>query len=135
MEIECVINQNRGTTFTDNTALLSHIANELLPIIGTCHGFKLKAFFHSDRDSAENIIESLLKMPAIIRCSTVDLCLTMTGRIVNLSVDGIANWFVVDECHDAKKEKKERFLQIDTDRNRIRIQNTQDIWELLKTVC
>ena len=133
LEIDCVINQNGG--FTDHAALLSHIENELLPIIGTCRGFKLNASFYSDRDSAENIIESLLQMQPIIRCSTVHLCLIQTGPIVNLLVDVIANWLVVDECHDTKKKKEERFLHIDTDRNRIRIQNTQDIWELLKTVC
>ena len=133
LEIKCVINQTGGSTFTDHNAFLSHIENELLPIIGTCHGFKLNALFCSERDSAENIIESLLQMPAIIRCSTVDLYLTMTGRVVNLPVDVIANWLSY-ERHGAKKTKEERFLQILTTHDRIRIQNTKDIWELLKTV-
>ena len=99
--------------FSDHSMLLDFIRNRFLPICNLSRRYKFKIYFFSDKNSATEIIASILEMAEIKQCSNVEIGIT-TGNHEGLPIEEILNW--LEPSADVKKanlqNQKERFLKI-----------------------
>lgn len=91
IEFYAFIDRNYYRDFSGYSQLIEHIRNNLLPICNLSRGYKFYIGFGSDKNSAKNVIESLLQMPAIKQCSHVEFK-NFNGEKNQLPVDAISNW-------------------------------------------
>ena len=106
-----------SSDFHDNSMLLAHIGNELLPICNQCRAyefhisFPMLPLFAQDPSSA---ISSILKMEPVRHCYYVKLTLLGIDSQKALPVEAITNWFFhgVDDQKHKKQKVKEKVLSI-----------------------
>ena len=103
------INQNDPTCFTDHSVLLSYLDEQVLQLCNSSRGYEFQIHFHSDsdKDAGTNFISSLLQMPAISRCSNLEITLFFIEEAQQLPVETISDW-LNRKKHEA--EFHERFL-------------------------
>lgn len=123
------IDQNDGTAFNNHLQLLEYIRNQLLPICNSSRGYEFYIAFKSDNNYASNIIESLIQMQAIKRCSKIKIGI-VGGDQMYLPVKEISNWL---ESTNEIENKEEKLLVIEL-LGAQSIQNAQEIVDCLKTV-
>lgn len=86
-----------------------------LQICDSARGYKFQIYFFSDANVITNIIASILQMPQIERCSTVELEIILRwGVQMQLPVKAILNWLEnpADEMQINERKPKEKFLTI-----------------------
>lgn len=118
--------------FHDHTKLVEHICNEILPLCGSARCYKFNIALHTDKDSATKVIDSILQMPSVNRCSNVSFWFRDDG-IKGISVETISNWLfrIPDGNGEINCPKRHpRLLNIGL----IMLQNVMDIWDVLKQV-
>lgn len=131
IEFYAFIDRNYYRDFSGYSQLIEHIRNNLLPICNLSRGYKFYIGFGSDKNSAKNVIESLLQMPAIKQCSHVEFK-NFNGEKNQLPVDAISNWLErsADGIENKFQNTKEKFLEVKS----FGINNAQEMLEHLKTV-
>ena len=135
--IECAINgaefgfrgnvsstrrSGRLSDFTNDSMLLAHLEEELLPICNACRSYKFEIHFLSDYSSATNVIAKILQFGPIDGCSKIlfDLYSTQCFQIemIEMPVISIAHWLYrgpnSDTINTNGRVKKERILIIDS---------------------
>ena len=123
--------------FSDN-ALLECIRNRFLPICNSSRAYKFHIDFVCYKNTATNVIASILQMNEIKRCLTVEFhCSLWQNQPLaeKLAVEEIANWLKrsTDGIENIVQSRKERSLTIyfnGFDREH----NVRELLENLKTV-
>ena len=116
--------------FHDHTKLIEHIRNEILPLCGSARCYIFNIALHTDKDSAAKVIDSILQMPSVNRCSNVSFWFF---GIKGTSVETISNWLfrMSDGNGEINCPKRHpRLLKIGL----IMLQNVMDIWDALTQV-
>ena len=112
----CIIDQDDPTRFNDHSVLLDYLRNGLLPICDSSRQYEFSIQLNSDKNSAKEVIASILQFPQIIRCSNVGILLwRMSGNQIQLPIDVIAQWLNqhADRVELIDRTKQEKFLKID----------------------
>lgn len=147
IEFNADIYEHCHSYFSNHTQLLDYLRCRFLPIFfNSSHHYKFYFRFKSEGNSAANVIASILQMPEIKRCSTVEI--EIHSEEQRLPVDAIINWLEesaneMEINNGQNQNKKERFLKVIFFTwhwcwgNRIRnsgIQNAGEMLDHLKTV-
>lgn len=127
------IRQNNHSQFNNHSELLVYIRTRLLPICDYSRGYKFDINFKSDENSVPIVIESLLQMRTIMRCSKVQIVILCVGKF-QLPVEEISNWLEqLDGMENKVQSKKAKLLEIGFFDFHT-IQNTQEIIDRLQMV-
>ena len=137
LEIRAAISNVGRFCFSDN-ALLECIRNRFLPICNSSRAYKFHIDFVCYKNTATNVIASILQMNEIKRCLTVEFhCSLWQNQPLaeKLAVEEIANWLKrsTDGMENIVQSRKERSLTIyfnGFDREH----NVRELLENLKTV-
>ena len=134
VEFYVTIAQSQQKHFSDHSMLLEHIQNRWLSICNSSRGYKFGIVFLSDRNSATNVIASLLQMHEIKRCSHVEIIAKYSCEC-QLPVEVVSNWLELGDEAGKKFQNEERFLAIDIGNNvYYSIENARELYDHLKTV-
>lgn len=125
----------RHIYFDDHTKLVEHIRNEISLLCNSARCYKFNIALHTDKDSVAEVIDSILQMPSINRCSNVDFWLhdDFRGISVELPIETISNWLFRISDGNAEincPKSHPRLLEI----GKIMLQNVMDIWDALTQV-
>lgn len=122
ISLSCIVDQDDPTRFNDHSVLLDYLRNGLLPICDSSRQYEFSIHFKSDKNSAKEVIASILQFPQIIRCSNVGILLwRMSDNQIQLPIDVIAQWLNqhADLVELIDRTKQEKFLKIDLGRGKI----------------
>ena len=114
-----IYNNNSFRDFTDNSMLLTHLEEEMIPICNACRSYEFKIYFLSDYSSATNVIATILQFGPIDGCSKIlfDFRSHLPTEI-EIPVMSIVNWLnhsrSSDTINNNGQEKKKRILVIDS---------------------
>ena len=86
------INQANQACFRDHSILLTYLREQLLQICNSSRRYEFEIHFRSDKNAGTNFISSLLQMPAIIRCSNLEITLNHIEEAQQLPVETISDW-------------------------------------------
>ena len=86
------INQDDQSSFSDHSIFLSYLDEQLLKICNSSRRYEFEITFRSDKNAGTNFISSLLQMPAIIRCSNLEITLNHIEEAQQLPVETISDW-------------------------------------------
>ena len=122
-----------GVRLSESTyfKLLDHIKKELLPICNACCSYKFDINFNYNKDGVTTLIDSILHLEPVIRCSNVQFDCKMRAKWyggMQLPVAQILIWLLNP---DSIQMKKERILKISPES---RISNFGDMIDRLKKV-
>ena len=99
--------------FPSHQKVLEYLANELLPTFDSCRRYKFDLLFRKDADHAKEVIASLLGLPAVERCSNVEILFKFAED--ELPAEAILHWLNFNHPNDGEGRGKERFLSIEID--------------------
>ena len=127
------VKQNDSSQFNNHTTFLSYLRDEFLPICDSSRRYTFIVWFYSDENDATKVIDSILKMPQIARCSNVVIELYLIIDPIQLPVETIAQW--LNQQSDERiglfdQKKEEKFLTIFSHQ----IQNVLEVRDHLKKV-
>ena len=117
------IDKEKPSQFGDYSTLFNHIRDKLLPICDSSrqYSFFIDFDFGSDKTHRVNVIESILTIPQIVRCSNI---LIEVPNPLQLPVKAIAQW--LNQTDDRSRigvidgqKKQEKFLRIGTEHDKI----------------
>ena len=115
--------------FTDHSKLLNHVQEGLMPICNSSRGYNFKIWFYTNNNTGSKVAATILQMPAIARCSTLEINLNYIQEPIRLPVEAISNW--LHRRYDGTNEnRKELFLRFEV----YNIENIGDLYEHLKKV-
>ena len=121
--------QDNQDCFTDHSKLLDHVQEGLMPICNSLRGYSFNILFCTNKNTGSKVAATILQMPAIVRCSTLEICLHYIQDPIQLPVEAISNW--LHRKYDGTNEnRKELFLKIGA----YNIENIGDLYEHLKEV-
>ena len=108
------IDQNDQSDFNNHSTLVGYIQDEFLPVCDSSCLYKFDIEFYSDKNSGAKVIASILKMPQIIRCSSVEIGLWQISDPIQIPIEGIVQWLNQnnDRIGFIGKKKEEKFLKI-----------------------
>ena len=147
IEFNADIYEHCHSYFSNHTQLLDYLCYRFLPIFfNSSRHYKFYFRFKSDGNSAANVVASVLQMPEIRRCSTIEI--KIHSKEQKLPVDAIINFLEesADEMGNNNgqiQNKKERFLKVifptwhwywGNSIPRHGVQNTEEMLDHLKTV-
>ena len=135
IEPSTIISQDDRNYFNNHSTLINYLQNRLLSICDSARGYKFRISFRSDEDENDitNVIESILQIPTIERCSNVEIEIHCCWEVnKQLPVEMISNWLQksVDEMEINSRKQEEKLLTI----RMCDIQNTQEMIDHLKLV-
>ena len=89
-----IYNNNSFRDFTDNSMLLTHLEEEMIPICNACRSYKFEINFLSDHSSATNVIATILQFGPIDGCSKIlfDFRSQYLPTEIEIPVMSIVNW-------------------------------------------
>ena len=99
--------------FPTHQKVLEYLSNELLPTFDSCRRYKFDLLFRKDADHAKEVIASLLGLPAVERCSNVEILFKFAED--ELPAEAISHWLNFSQPNDGEGKGKERFLSIEID--------------------
>lgn len=116
--------------FNNQLSLLDYIQNRLLAFCDSSRGYEFE-ISDSDANAITNVIESILLMPPIRRCSVLKIRIHR-GEENQLPMEAISDWLEesVDEMQINARTPKEKYLEIRLNG----IQNAKELLEHLKMV-
>ena len=126
------IDRNDQACFSDHSKLLKYLS-EQLKIWNSSRGYNFSIFFNSEEEAAANVINSIIQMPQICRCSTLRIFLYWVSAPLLLPVEAISCWLnrsIGDGMNFIERTSKEIFLRIYADR----IQNVVEMCDHLAKV-
>lgn len=97
--------------FGDPTRLLAYVQHQLLPNFESANRYTFAIDFHSASLTASNTIALLLKIPQIIRCSTLEIQIYGVYRLFEVPVEAISNW-LNRPPNDDERTRRKRALRI-----------------------
>ena len=114
------IDESNASSFPSHTTMLDYLANELLPIFNSSRCCTFEVVFKSNRHSDANFVSSLLKLPSVVRKSTilVELEISINQRFVPsmsglcLPADVISKWLNHSSPEGLGRNEQIRFLRI-----------------------
>ena len=110
------INQNDPSQFRNHSTFLNKLRDEFLAICDSPLRYVFELSFYSDENSVTKVIESILKMPQIVRCSNVEICLGYVSNPIQLPVGEIVQWLNLktdpDRIELSAQKKEEKFFKI-----------------------
>ena len=119
------IDKEKPSQFGDYSTLLNHIRGELMPICDSSRQYSFFIDFGSDKTQRVNVIESILTIPQIVRCSNILIEVCQGANPLQLPVKAIAQW--LNQTDDRSRigviddqKKQEKFLRIGTEHDKIR---------------
>lgn len=134
VEFQASISQGTGH-FRDHSHFLDHFRHQFLPICNSSCSYAFNVHFYSDKNAVTNVIASLLWLPELRRCSSVEVRICYwkgsQGQQTLLPIEMISNW--LEKSHGAEmnvRKKKENFLKIRVDG----IQNAREMIDHLQMV-
>ena len=104
-----------GSGFRSRSNLFHHLRNELLPVCGSSRAYKFTICFESLETNRAALIESILQIPQIGRCSNVALDISDLCN-AQLPVEAIAQWLhqqSSDTNRISDPKRREKFLTIE----------------------
>ena len=128
------IGSNHQADFNNHSSLLHHLCHELLPIFDASHGYDFVVEFQSDRNSASNLVASIVQLPQVTRCSKVIFRLYTEPK--HLPIEAISNWL----SHKTHKKEDEIDGLINPQKRLLGIyslcciQNAREMCDYLKAV-
>ena len=129
------IDRNDPKNFGDHSKLLGYISEELLTICNSSRGYDFYIFLRTEEAEAEaNVINSIIQMPQICRCSNLRLDLWLVRQQKLLPVETISSWLnrtIGDRRFFIGRTPKEIFLRIYASG----IQNVMEMCDHLVEVC
>ena len=120
LNFDAEISRNYGSVFSSYSNLLHHLCDELLPICESSRAYKFTIHFQTTANTTV-IIESLLQIPQIGRCSNVRIKLSglwpWSNRYnLQLPVEAIAQW-LHQQSSDTNRiidpKRREKFFTIE----------------------
>ena len=127
------INRNDPKKFGDQSKLLVYLSEQFLKMFNLSRGYKFSICFHQEEEAAANVINSLIQMPQIRRCSNLHIILCCVPQ--PLPVDAISGWLnrtIGDGMNFiCRRTPREIFLQIYA----FSIQNVVEMCDHLVEVC
>ena len=128
---KCIVSEYETKQFSNHQTLIKYISERLLPICESSRKHSFTISFFADRNSASNIIASILQMSQICRCFGVDIGLIGTNP-TQLPIESISNWLNRNsDALEIRQKRKGSFLRIHAYKT---FQNIPEICDLLKTV-
>ena len=118
------IYRNDLSDFSDDSMLLAHIGNDLLPICNGCRAYEFHLSFLSEK-RAQTVISSILEMGPAKNCANVKFVILGIDQRTALPVESITNWFfhsVAEERKRKIREKKSLEIRMDGISNGAEIQ-------------
>ena len=116
-EFRCAVKSNNDSDFNDDSTLLKHIGNEILPIANDCRSYTFTIKLLLSYPSATNVSAKILQFGPIDGCSNVFFNLYQGGS-TELPINIIADWLNFNRNYNANTVDKngiatqERFLEI-----------------------
>ena len=104
------IDQEDQSDFSDHESLVIYLRDRLLPICDSSHRYVFDIFFKSEKNSAAEVISSILQICQVRSCSNVSIVLRVNSAI-RLPVEDISNWLSPKTNVCGKKEPN-RYLKI-----------------------
>ena len=87
------IDRNDPKNFGDQSKLLDYLSEELLKICNSSRGYDFTIYFRAEEARAgANVINSIIQMPQICRCSNLRIDLWLICLPVLLPVEAISSW-------------------------------------------
>ena len=131
-----IIDRNDLTKFSDHSKLLDYLSEHLLKICNSSREYDFYISFRTDEAGAgTNVINSIIQMPQICRCSNLRINLCCIPQHVLLPADAISSWLnrpISDGMNFiGRRTPKEYFLKIYA----ARIQNVVEMCDYLVEVC
>ena len=129
-----MIDQEDSSNFSDHSSVVIYLRDKLLRIFDSSHRYDFSLWFRSDKNSARELISSVLQIPQVGSSSNVSI--RLIGYLsARLSVEDISNWLAPKsgdgvEIYGKRQWKGDRFLLIYSHT----IKNAQEMWEHLKEV-
>ena len=128
------IARNDLTNFSDHSILLNYLS-EHLKILNSSREYEFSIGFHPEEVGAEaNVINSIIQMPQICRCSNLRFFLWHAPQPILLPVEAISNWLnrsKVCGINPIGQASEKIFLRI----YGTRIQNVVEMCDYLTKVC
>ena len=84
--------ENKFSNFLTQSSLLEYLSQRLLPIFNSSHRYEFHILFYNNDGDATNVIDSILQMPQIVRCSNLHIKLHCIQQPKQLPVETISNW-------------------------------------------
>lgn len=87
-----IIDRNHNRNFSDHLSLLDYLSERLLSFYNSSRRYEFEIGFRSDKESASNVLSSILQAPEISGCT--DLCIRLYDleKAKHLPVQAISNW-------------------------------------------
>ena len=130
-----IIDRNDLTKFSDYSKLLEYLSEELLKICNSSRGYNFFIYFRTEEAGAKaKVINSIIQMPQICRCSTLRISLYCIPQPMLLLVDAISGWLnrtIGDGMNFIGRTSKEIILLISA----ARIENGVEMCDHLVEVC
>ena len=93
IQFDGVIDRNDHRDFNNHSILLNHLSEELLTICNSSCGYDFYISLRTDEAEAEtNVINSIIQMPQICRCSHLRINLFFVPQPMLLPIDAISSW-------------------------------------------
>ena len=130
------IDRNDRTKFSDHSKLLDYLSEHLLKICNSSRGYNFSTYFRTEKAGAATyVINSIIQMPQICRCSHLRFHLCCVPKPVLLPVEAISSW-LNRSIHDGmnftcRRTPKEIFLRIYA----AKIQNAVEMCAHLAEAC
>ena len=127
------IKQYEPSCFSDHSVLVAYLSDRLLPLCNSFRRYEFDIWFQSDRESATNVISSILQLTQNMRCSNLNISLYCLEMPTLLPVEAISNWLnrkMEDALGNVSRTPKETLLKICLGG----IQNMEEMCDHLATV-
>ena len=121
--------------FDDHSKFLNYLSETFLKIFNSSREYKFSiAFYPEEAGAGANVLNSIIQMPQICRCSNLRFWLWKAPQPLLLPVEAISSWLnrsIGDVMHFNGRTPQEIFLRIYVSR----IQNVVEMCEHLAKVC
>ena len=89
-----VNDRNSQAYFSDHSKLLNHLSKQLLKICNSSREYNFSIYFRSEEEAGaeDNVINSIIQMPQIYRCSHLRINLCCAPQPMLLPVEVISSW-------------------------------------------
>ena len=93
IQFDGCIERNDLTKFSDHSKLLEYLSEQLLKICNSSREYDFSiCFFTEEAEAGSNVINSIIQMPQICRCSNLRFRLSRGPQPMLLPVDAISDW-------------------------------------------
>ena len=128
------IHYAKNKHFKDHSQLLDYFRNALLPIVDSAHGYKFVIYLSWDEEVASDMIASILQIPPVTRCSTLQIQIFGVCRRKKLPIEAISNWLNRRPSDVDKQKTKNPMISLRIHEGCIRRRSVRQMLDHLKEV-